>query len=218
MSGTSGEEFRRLGAAFGRGSDRYDRLRPSYPADAADWLLEDTRRGAPVADVGAGTGKFTAALLERGLDVIAVDPSPDMLDQLRKRLPQARTQVGSGEATGLVDASVEFASFAQSWHWVDPTAGAAELGRVVASGRAVGMLWNFLDNRVDWVAELVAIWHTLSGAESVDATHHHLDLGPGFSGPSLSASTGQTSCPSPTSLTWSPPAATTSACRLRRRR
>lgn len=183
MSESTEGQFRGLGAVFGRGGERYDRLRPSYPADAAAWLVEGIRSGAPVADVGAGTGKFTAALLERDLDVTAIDPSCDMLAQLRKRHPQVRTHVGSGEETGLADASVEFVSFAQSWHWVDPVAGAAELGRTLASEGTVGMLWNFLDPRVDWVAELAAIWHTLSGAESVHAKHHDLELGPGFSGP-----------------------------------
>ncbi|EUA52858.1 methyltransferase domain protein [Mycobacterium xenopi 3993] len=38
-------------------------------------------------DLGAGTGKLTTRLVERGLDVVAVDPIPEMLDVLRKSLP-----------------------------------------------------------------------------------------------------------------------------------
>jgi len=174
------EELRRLGAVFSRGSENYERLRPSYPRDAVSWLLRGTLPDARVADVGSGTGKLTAALLERGLEVVAVDPAPEMLEQLTKRLPQARTRVGSGEDTGLAERSVEAAFFGQSWHWVDPVVGAAELDRILVPGGAVGMLWNDLDVCVDWVAELAAIWHTLDGAKAVDAATRQLDLGPAF--------------------------------------
>ena len=45
----------------------YDRVRPPYPGDAIDWLLPPG--AARVADVGAGTGKLTRQLRERGLAV-----------------------------------------------------------------------------------------------------------------------------------------------------
>jgi len=60
------EELRRLGAVFSRGSENYERLRPSYPRDAVFWLLRGTLPNARVAYVGSGTGKLAAALLERG--------------------------------------------------------------------------------------------------------------------------------------------------------
>ncbi|GBE68190.1 hypothetical protein MFM001_46520 [Mycobacterium sp. MFM001] len=36
--------------------------------------------------LGAGTGKLTTRLMERGMDVVAVDPIPDMLEVLRATL------------------------------------------------------------------------------------------------------------------------------------
>ena len=68
-------------AGFASAADVYERARPSYPPEAIDWLLPAEARD--VLDLGAGTGKLTTRLVERGLEVVAVDPIPDMLEVLR---------------------------------------------------------------------------------------------------------------------------------------
>src|SRR6185312_12633036 len=78
----SGEEQRavtdltrqRRSLSFGEEAAAYERGRPSYPPDAIDWLLP--RQARDVLDLGAGTGKLTTRLVERGLSVVAVDPIP----------------------------------------------------------------------------------------------------------------------------------------------
>ena len=60
---------------FEAAAERYER---EYPPPAVDWLVAQLglaeRPGARVLDIGAGTGKLTRPLLERGLRVIAVEP------------------------------------------------------------------------------------------------------------------------------------------------
>lgn len=46
-------------------------------------LLVELAAGGPALDVGCGTGRMALALAERGVPVIGVDSSPDMLDVLR---------------------------------------------------------------------------------------------------------------------------------------
>jgi SAM-dependent methyltransferase len=141
--------------SFHRAADAYARARPSYPAEAVDWLLPAGARR--VADVGAGTGKLTAIVAATGREVVAIDPDAGMLAKLHADLPEVRTLQGSAEHLPLPDASVDAIVFGQAWHWVDPPAAAAEAARVLRPGGALGLIWNIRDMSSGWPAELAGL-------------------------------------------------------------
>lgn len=138
--------------SFGSAAAAYERGRPSYPPEAIDWLLPDNAR--QVLDLGAGTGKLTTRLVERGLDVVAVDPIPEMLEVLHSSLPQTRALLGTAEEIPLPDNSVDAVVVAQAWHWVDPDRAIPEVIRVLRPGGSLGLVWNIRDERLGWVREL----------------------------------------------------------------
>jgi SAM-dependent methyltransferase len=143
---------RQRSLSFGQEAAAYERGRPSYPPEAIDWLLQDGARD--VLDLGAGTGKLTIRLVERGLSVIAVDPIPEMLEVLSGSLPDTPALLGTAEEIPLPDNSVDSVLVAQAWHWFDPERAVAEVARVLRPGGRLGLVWNTRDERLGWVKDL----------------------------------------------------------------
>ena len=117
------------------------------------WALEPAP-GPRVLDLGAGTGKLTGTLVALGADVVAVEPDPAMLTELRRALPAVRALPGSAEAIPLPDASVDAVLAGNALHWFDMAVAGPEMARVLAPGGVLAGLWNVMDDRVDWVAGL----------------------------------------------------------------
>ncbi len=133
-------ELHPLARGFAGVADDYERGRPGYPLDAIVALgLPD---GSRVADVGAGTGKLTRALLAGGLDVVAVEPLHGLRARLEAELPGVEALAGTAEALPLADASVDAVACGDAFHWFDGARAAPELARVIRPGGVLGLLWN----------------------------------------------------------------------------
>lgn len=158
--------------SFGRNVGDYDLGRPSYPAEAIAWILEQADPAHPtdslVVDLGAGTGKFTAGLVGPGRQVVAVEPDAAMRERLAANLPSVTALEGSGEHLPLADASAALITVAQAWHWVDVPATSLEVARVLEPGGALALVWNIRDADVDWVARLGEVMGA-SEAEKYDS-------------------------------------------------
>lgn len=163
-------------SSFGAAAAAYEASRPGYPAAALDWLLPAGARR--VLDLGAGTGKLTRLLLDRGLEVTAVEPSSGMREQLGWAVPGAVVLPGSAEGIPLPDASVDAVLVAQAWHWVDPARALPEVARVLVPGGRLGLVWNIRDTREPWAAAFEAILHR----HTVQVTDTAPDLPPPFTG------------------------------------
>jgi SAM-dependent methyltransferase len=143
-------------ASFGAAAAAYAEHRPDYPVEAISWGLAGATPGR-VLELGAGTGILTATLVELGMEVIAVEPDPEMLGQLRSRLPRVTAHQASAEAIPLPNGEVDAIFVGQALHWFDLAQALPEMARVLRPGGRLVALWNADDDREPWVAGMMEI-------------------------------------------------------------
>jgi ubiquinone/menaquinone biosynthesis C-methylase UbiE len=145
---------------FERAGDDYERGRPSYPAEAIEFLVRelDVRPGTRVLDLAAGTGKLTRQLVPTGAELVAVEPVAGMRRKLVEATPGVEALAGTAEAIPLGDGSVDAVVCAQAFHWFDGDRALAEIHRVLRPGGSLALIWNVRDETVEWerqVSELL---------------------------------------------------------------
>jgi ubiquinone/menaquinone biosynthesis C-methylase UbiE len=141
--------------SFGSVAEAYDRARPSYPLEAAEWMVG--RQPSTVVELGAGTGKFTDLLVRLRHDVLATDPDDEMLSHLRLRHPDLRVATAPAEAVPVATRSVDTVVAAQAFHWFDTDAALREAARMLKPEGRIALVWNEPDTRIPWVRRLAAL-------------------------------------------------------------
>jgi SAM-dependent methyltransferase len=131
----------------GRVAD-YARYRPGYPREVLELLRAGCglRADHVVADIGSGTGLLSELFLKNGNAVFGVEPNREMREAGERYLQSYRgfTSVkGSAEATTLPDASVDFVTAGQAFHWFEPEKTRAEFRRILRPQGWVAAVWNF---------------------------------------------------------------------------
>lgn len=135
----------------------YAAYRPGYPPELLAFLRDELGLGSDsvVADVGSGTGILAGMLLREGCRVFAVEPNAEMREAAEAALgavPNFVSVAGTAEATTLADASVDFATAAQAFHWFDTELARAEFRRILKPQGWAVVVWN--NRRTDSTAFL----------------------------------------------------------------
>jgi len=144
---------------FGREAETYERVRPSYPADAVAWLVDGLglEPGRVVLDLAAGTGKFTRLLVPSGATVLAAEPVDGMRRRFLAAVPGVPVIGAVAEALPVARGALDAITVAQAFHWFDADRAFDEFARVLQLGGRVGLIWNARDRSSDWVNEVWSI-------------------------------------------------------------
>jgi SAM-dependent methyltransferase len=155
-----------LAATFLSIGEDYERHRPGFPEEIAAAVAPVPVRR--VLDLAAGTGKFSERLIARSDEVIAVEPSEQMLAVLRGKLPQVRALIGTAEAIPLPDDVCDLVTVAQAYHWFDPERASREIRRVLRDSGRLALIWNGPDPRCAWDSDAHKIAHPNTDADLAD--------------------------------------------------
>lgn len=132
-------------------AERYDAFRPGYPARVVDFVIATAglAPGAPVLEVGCGTGQLTERLAHVGFRLTAIDIGPAMIAAARRRVTAADVsfEVTSFEDLAAADASFDLVISAAAFHWIDPEVAFGKSARLLRPGGWLALLGT--DDRYD---------------------------------------------------------------------
>ena len=155
--------------SFDRAADFYDATR-AYPPGVADRItrsildLTGATASTRILEVGVGTGRISAPLIARGLNVTGLDLSREMMGKLRKKYPPGiplRLAQGDASALPFPDATFEAGLAVHVFHVIAPWRQAiGELARVI---KRDGLLLNSTHIRDPRSANVILRdkWHEL---------------------------------------------------------
>ena len=139
-------ETRERRAVFGEAVDAYEAARPGYPDELVQDVLDHAQLdGAPVLEVGAGTGKASLGFARRGLALTCLEPDARMAEVLVRncaRYPRTEVVVSGFEQWPLPAERFGLLFSAQAWHWVDPASRWSLGFDALRPGGTVALFWN----------------------------------------------------------------------------
>ncbi|HEV2997509.1 MAG TPA: class I SAM-dependent methyltransferase [Solirubrobacteraceae bacterium] len=153
-----------LAERFATVAGAYERGRPGYPPAVAGAIAAElgVPPGAPVLDLGAGTGKLTRVLLGAGLDVVGVEPHGSLREVLAAGVGPERVREGLAEAIPLPDGSVAAVTVGDAFHWFKAAEALGEIRRVLRPGGGLAVLATIPDWReASWAHEVGTLMESM---------------------------------------------------------
>ena len=142
---------------------KFYEFRPNYAPKAIDMLLAlvDSGDKAPlkVADIGAGTGNLSIMLLDKGAEVVAIEPNDAMreIGISRTKGQNIKWIRATGIENGLEGEAFDFVTFGSSFNVMDRSKALQETHRLLKDGGYFSCLWNHrdLDDEIQKSAESI---------------------------------------------------------------
>lgn len=137
---------RPMAESFGTDAQRYDQARPGYPDELVARIVAGSP-GPDVLDVGCGTGIAARQLQAAGAVVLGVEPDARMANFAKAH--GLRVEVATFEAWEPAGRTFDAVIAAQSWHWVDPVAGAVKAAQVLRPGGRLALFGHVFEPPIE---------------------------------------------------------------------
>jgi len=125
----------------------YDRVRWDYPQQMFDDIFRYSGldKGKQAIEIGAGTGKATAPVLNAGYDVTAVELGANMTEFMLEKFKGYKNFnviTAAFENVALTEGIYDLAYAASAFHWVDAGIGCPKVFRLLKPGGTFALLRN----------------------------------------------------------------------------
>ena len=148
---------------FSEVSSEYAKYRASYPASAIDKILEGSENPSQLVavDVGAGTGIASRQLAERGVQVLAIEPDPAMIQVATPHLYMEFRQTAA-EVTNLPNGIADIVTCFTAFHWFDFERSLQEFRRILKPSGRLALIWNSWDSADPFTSRYAQVIHQAS--------------------------------------------------------
>jgi SAM-dependent methyltransferase len=125
----------------------YTAARPDYPDRVFDILRDRCQLGptSRVLEIGAGSGQATKRLIEGGAQVVALEPSEALAEQLSAQLMTGQgleVVVSTFEDATLAPSSFDLVTAATAFHWLDAEQALPKIATILRPGGWLAVWWN----------------------------------------------------------------------------
>ena len=139
----------------------YEEIRPSYPEKLIEYIILKTNLKASdrLLEIGAGTGKATVQLAEKGFEIQAVEPGEDMAEILKakcSKYSKVNVDVVSFEEwEPKRDEKYDMIYCAQAFHWLETTIKYKKCSKYLKEDGYLVLFWyETSDEETDAVKEI----------------------------------------------------------------
>ena len=125
----------------------YDRVRPSYPERLLEDLCVGARLnpGSRLLEIGAGTGKATLPLAQRGYAIHCLEPGPNLAEILLQKCagyPEVSVELTTFEHwSAPAQGSFDLIYAAQAFHWLDPDSRYQKCHQALKADGRLALFW-----------------------------------------------------------------------------
>lgn len=147
-------------------SAKYDTVRSAYSPKVKDKITElfSTKEALVLAEVGAGSGKFTETIFESGLnlkELNIVEPDQNAILIHKEKFSQKEKNLiyfnSTSDKTEISDKSIDIIFAAHCFHWFEIEKTRLEFKRILKQNGKTFIVGRFLDEADEFSAEYISL-------------------------------------------------------------
>ncbi len=164
--------------SFNEVANYYDTFRPSYPSELIDCIVTNSalHTESKILEIGAGSGKASELFLDRGYELLCIEPGPQLAELGMQKHKDKKVQYVVTRFEDWEDSRKDndLVFSAQAYHWVPQPEGYKKCAEVLKPQGKLALFWNFYlcgDSESDQeIAKLCRRYNafTMSSKEEID--------------------------------------------------
>ncbi len=133
--------------SFNKAAELYDQVRPTYPNELIDWVIEKSNLDLvdSLLEIAPGTGQCTRKFAERNFKIHAVELGDKLAAILRENMTDKKVTVDIAPFEEWIHSSTNkyrLIYCATAWHWIDPEVKYKKTYDLLEDNGRLAIIWN----------------------------------------------------------------------------